>query len=253
MPSLKQSRDGTIRMDFAKGHSSVIIPTTNNKYTLCLSTQVGCTMDCSFCHSNAFQENLRPEEIILQFEMGYAQFPITSIVFMGMGEPMANFDAVTEAIEHMHKAHSLAYKKITLSTIGKDLAKLIDAPYHVAVSLHGAREETRKRLVPFGASVSEIIAFAKSREDKNKNVMIEYALIKGVNDSDDECKTLLSHDWPQETNFNLIEYNPKDEFVKSTRLSEWKQAIRDKGYKCFIRESRGRDIGAACGMLQFDE
>lgn len=240
-------------MDFAKGHSSVIIPTTNNKYTLCLSTQVGCSMDCSFCHSNAFQENLRPEEIILQFEMGYAQFPITSIVFMGMGEPMANFDSVSEAIEHMHQTNAVAYKRITLSTIGKNLDKLITAPYHVAVSLHGAQEKTRRKLVPFGATVSDILAFAKERANENKNTMIEYALIKGVNDSDAEFKALMALDWPSETNFNLIEYNPKDTFTKSPRLKEWKEGIRNKGYKCFIRESRGKDIDAACGMLQFEK
>jgi 23S rRNA (adenine2503-C2)-methyltransferase len=246
------AKDGTRKLMYSQGYLAVIIPTINEKFAVCVSCQVGCPIGCSFCHTGKFQRNLTADEIVQQVrdsakEIGKAP---TSIVYMGMGEPMTNYKAVRESIDMIHDEFSLSYKKITLSTSCVQLDKLLDVPFQVALSLHSPFDEVRKKLIPGAMPVAKILKFVEEYSATRKfGCMIEYALIRGVNDRDEDVAQLMSYKWPENILFNIIEYNNLGEFVKSDRLIEFKEAIRKAGYKCFIRQSRGADIEAACGML----
>lgn len=250
MTSIKKSEDGTIRINFEDGYSTVIIPTINDKNTICVSSQAGCPIGCKFCHTKFFNKNLSKEEILNQIEIAkqYCE-KITSIVFMGCGEPMLNFDQVNQSIKLIHEKYKIAYKKITLSTIGLNLDKLIDKKYSVAISLHSPIDKIRQELINKKTNVKDIVEFCKNRKQPT---MIAYSMIKDINDKDEDLKELLKLDFPSQTNFNLIEFNETNEYKSSNRLEYFKEEIRKKGYKCFIRQSRGKDISAACGMLTFN-
>ena len=153
---------------------------------------------------------------------------------------MLNFEAVSAAIDRI-KAH-VARRHITLSTCGIDLERLHAVPYNVAVSLHSPFQEVRERFISFGR-VDDIVNFTQVRP-----VMIEYSLIAGVNDRECDLQKLLSLEFGSETNFNLIRLNDHNGYTGSDG-SWFKEEIRKKGYKCFIRYPRGCDIQAACGML----
>jgi len=179
---------------------------------------------------------------------------ITSVVFMGMGEPMLNINNVLNSINIINKEFHIPFRRITLSTIGIDLDKLLSAKFNIAISLHSPNEEIRQEITNSLTSINNILDFCKefSKNRKNQNgVMIEYALIKDINDSDEDLNPLLNLDWPSNTNFNLIEFNDYKEFQASdkSKLNYFKKKIINAGFKCFIRESRGKDIDAACGML----
>lgn len=245
------SADGTRRLDFDEGYSSVIILTKDDKTAVCLSSQIGCPVGCRFCHAGPFIRNLSCQEIVGQFEeCRNTCGVIRSVVFMGMGEPMLNFGNVSEAIEIIHSRFALPYQRITLSTCGINLERLRGVRFQVAVSLHSADDYHRRWLVPLGACVSEIVMFAQEYGKGRKNgLMIEYAMIKGLNDTDDDLASLLSLPWPKNTNFNLLEFNEADGLERSDRMNYFKVRIMAAGFKCFIRQSRGADISASCGML----
>jgi 23S rRNA (adenine2503-C2)-methyltransferase len=172
---------------------------------------------------------------------------------MGMGEPMANFKEVSTAIEMLNKKYGLAYKRITLSTSCVNLDKLLDVKYHVAISLHTPFDDVRKKIIPGAMPIVKIMQFVKKYCDSRKfGVMIEYALMSGVNDRDEDIEALLKLDWPKNVFFNMIQYNDLGEFKRSDKLEYFKDKIRAAGYKCFIRLSRGADIEAACGMLDVE-
>ncbi|MFP4424366.1 MAG: radical SAM protein [Candidatus Woesearchaeota archaeon] len=230
------SVDGTIRLDF-EGYSAVVIPSKNNKISVCLSCQVGCPVGCAFCRSGNFVRNLSADEILKQFDSCCEHGKPTSVVFMGSGEPLLNFDAVSEAIRDME----VPLRKITVSTCGIDLEKLQDVSYNVAISLHSPFEEVRKRLVPRG-SVKDIVEFSQKRP-----VMIEYCLIKGITDREVDVNELMRLNFGPETNFNLIRLNDSQGYTGSD-CQGFKNRLLKK-YKCFIRYPRGTDIEAACGML----
>jgi 23S rRNA (adenine2503-C2)-methyltransferase len=169
---------------------------------------------------------------------------------MGMGEPMTNFVAVDESVEKLHLEFAIPYRRITVSTSGTNVDKLMDKKYNAALSLHTLDQTKRKKLMPASLSIPKLIKFAKEYcADRKYGLMVEYALIRGENDSDEDLKRILAVDWPANINFNLIEYNSNGDFVASSRLEEFKKAIMARGWKCFIRHSRGADIDAACGML----
>ncbi|MBT7902575.1 radical SAM protein [Candidatus Woesearchaeota archaeon] len=273
-----ESVDGTILIKFKEGYSTVVIPTINNKTAVCVSSQIGCPLGCTFCHTKHFKRNLLAEEIINQVKIALTvvldnhnsktnfssdinqiNFPnsapdrsLTSVIFMGMGEPMLNFEEVNKAINIFNKDFNLAFKKITLSTIGLNLDKLISAKFNIAISLHSPLDETRTKLIPkSNLSVEQIVNFTKQFSNKKSGVMISYALIKNINDSKNDLLNLLSLDWPKNINFNLLEFNETNKFKPSSKreIEFFKKEIIKAGFKCFIRQSRGKDIGAACGML----
>lgn len=255
---IQKSLDKTIRLSFGK-YSAVIIPTKEDKSTVCVSCQIGCPVKCKFCYSGKlrFERNLSSEEIVEQFdEAKKIAGKVSAVVFMGSGEPTLNIENVLDAAEKIQKK-GIAYDRITISTSGlKTLDKLIDTKFNVAISLHSGFDKKRKELIPPAISVRKIISFIKkynSLHDKKKHVMIEYSLIKGVNDSDKDLKKLVSLKWPAKTLFNLIQFNDIEKFKGSDMeiIQKFKIALINVGYKCFIRNSRGKDIGAACGMLQY--
>ncbi len=263
MIQIQKSSDGTLKLNFESGYSAIIIPSINNKMTVCVSSQIGCPLGCTFCHTGInyqFLRNLTKDEILNQFleAKKYAESEnktITSIVFMGMGEPMLNYENVSNSINTLNQEYGIGFKKITLSTIGINLDKLKDVKFNVAISLHSPFEDIRKQLIPKGSKIQDIVEFAKHYSKINKyGLMLSYAFIEGVNDRQEDINQLLKYNWPSNTNFNLIEFNECGNYKpsKEIKLENFKEKIREKGYKSFIRHSRGKDIKAACGMLDFN-
>ena len=254
-----ESTDKTKRIEFSEGYNTVIIPTIEDKNTGCVSCQIGCPIGCKFCHTGKkkFKRNLSYQEIIDQVNIAskiIGKKP-TTVVFMGQGEPLLNLENVLKAAEELHEKFFLAYNHITISTSGcGKLDKLLNVPFGVAISLHSPFDRKRRKLIPGSITVSKIVKFGQeycSRHNKKTYIMVEYAMIDGVNDSENDLKKLLSFKWPKRTLFNLIEFNPLENFKASSKekMMEFKNTIIEKGWKCFIRKSRGQDIGAACGML----
>lgn len=258
----EKSFDGTIKINFKEGYVAVIIPTKENKVAVCVSCQVGCPVGCKFCYSGKtkFKRNLSVEEIVEQVRAAkeVAKAIPTSIVFMGMGEPTLNLKNVLDAGEKIHEEFKISYNRITISTSClKSLDKLVDMKFNVALSLHSPFDAVRKKLIPGAISVSKIVKFAKdylAKGNNKKYVMVEYSLISGVNDSEKDLKKLISLKWPKRMLFNLIEFNDLGEFKgsKMETLEYFKEEIIRKGWKCFIRGSRGKDISASCGMLSIN-
>jgi 23S rRNA (adenine2503-C2)-methyltransferase len=247
-----KSEDGTVLLTFPEGYKTVIIPFKSSKNTVCFSTQIGCKMNCAFCRAGTFKRDLGVQEIVSQFESANELIDgeITGMVFMGMGEPMLNYNSVKMALEELHEKYSIAYRHITLSTCGINLKLLEKVKFHVAISLHTPFDEERKKLVPGAAKVNEIVEFSKAYGPQHKDgLMIEYTMIDGVNDTDKHLDELMKLDWHTNTIFNLIEFNEFGNFKRSSKMSEWREKIIEKDYKCFKRLSRGADIEAACGML----
>ncbi len=256
---IEKSSDGTVKINFKEGYLAVIIPTKDDKFSVCVSCQIGCPVRCKFCYSGKtnFQRNLTAEEIVEQVQVAknISGFEPTSIVFMGMGEPTLNLKNVLDAGEKIHEEFKISYNRITISTSClKTLDKLADIKFNIALSLHSPFDAIRKKLIPGAISVSKIVKFTKdylAKGNNKKYVMIEYSLINGVNDSEEDLKKLISLKWPKRMLFNLIEFNDLGEFKGSSMetLEHFKEEIIKKRWKCFIRGSRGKDIKASCGML----
>lgn len=256
------SSDGTIRIEFKDKYIAVIIPTKDDKFAVCVSCQVGCAVGCKFCYSGkmGFKRNLSTDEIVNQVITAkeiVGKDP-TSIIFMGMGEPLLNLNNVLEAGEKIHDEFKISYNRITISTsCVKGLEKLEKVKFNLALSVHSVDSSTRKKIMPLSLPISKIVKFANdyiSHGNNKKYIMIEYSMMSGVNDSEKDLKKLVSLKWPKRSLFNLIEFNDIGEFNGSSleRLEYFKEKIISKGWKCFIRSSRGKDIGAACGMLSAD-
>jgi 23S rRNA (adenine2503-C2)-methyltransferase len=258
---IQTSSDGTKKLIFDQGHIAVIIPTKDEKNTVCISCQVGCPVGCKFCSTGklGFKGNLSAEEIFEQAKIAQELIgkKIQSIVFMGMGEPTLNLKNVLEAAEKMHKELLISYNRITISTSClSNLGLLEDIPFNVALSLHSSFDKTRKELIPGAASLRKILLFTRKYLKKSNNkkyVMVAYSMIRGVNDSEKDLQKLISLKWPKKMLFNLIEFNPAGDFKKSDEkvAEHFKEEIIKAGWKCFIRKSRGSDIEAACGMLDY--
>jgi 23S rRNA (adenine2503-C2)-methyltransferase len=274
--------DGTRKwlLDVGAGNAveMVYIP-EDDRGTLCISSQAGCALDCAFCSTGkqGFNRNLTTGEIVGQLwqanralladgvnppwvEQGRA--PITNVVMMGMGEPLANYDNVVAALDLMldDNAYGLSRRRVTLSTSG--LVPAIDrlredCPVALAVSLHASNDPLRDRLVPINRKypLSELLAasvryLARAPRDF---VTFEYVMLDGVNDSVDQAKELaaLVRDVP--CKFNLIPWNPFPgaEFATSprSRILEFQKTLIDAGLVTTIRKTRGEDIDAACGQL----
>ena len=253
-----ESKDGTIKIDFEKGYTAVIIPTINDKYAVCVSSQIGCAVGCKFCYTAkiGFKSNLTEDEIVNQIKVAKEIINKTpqSVVFMGMGEPTLNLGNVLNAAEQIHKEFSIAYNRITISTSClNNINSLLDIPFNVALSLHSPFDNVRKKLMPATIGIKEVVKFANEYHKRHprKELMIEYAMMNEINDRNEDVKELMSLSWPKKTTFNLIEFNDIDNFkrVPRERMTEFKNEIIKAGFKSFIRYSRGPDIKAACGML----
>ena len=270
---LQKSTDGTIK-NGVKLHDglmveSVLIP-TETRTTACVSSQVGCSLNCEFCATARLKRmrNLEVAEIVDQVALidrqskEYFDRPLTNIVFMGMGEPMMNYKNVVEAIHKITKPEGLGMspRRITVSTSGipKMIKMLADEELRVklALSLHSAIEKTRNDIMPFSEKfpLTEIMEALRYWYEKTGNIItFEYCVWKGINDDDAHIKALIKYCRQVPSKVNLIQYNPIGEgkFDHRSIAAEEKYVseLEKAGITVLVRRSRGGDIDAACGQL----
>lgn len=269
------SKDGTVKwlMGFggANAVETVYIPEPK-RGTLCISSQVGCALNCSFCSTGAqgFNRNLSTGEIIGQVwqaakALGHernGQRKITNVVFMGMGEPLTNFDAVAPALSLLRDdlGYGLAAKRVTISTAGMvpGIDKLRDTiDVALAVSLHAPEDELRQQLVPLNRKypIAQLMeACQRYVSDKHKrSVTFEYTLIDGVNDHPEHARALVKLLRRLPSKLNLIPFNPfpgtSYRCATPEKISAFQQIVMDGGLIATVRKTRGDDIDAACGQL----
>ena len=270
---MQRSADGTIK-NAVKLHDgliveSVLIP-TDSRITACISSQVGCSLDCHFCATARLKRmrNLNADEIYDQVvaikEEGELYFdrPLTNIVYMGMGEPLLNYQNVMNSIEKITspKGLGMSPRRITLSTVGipKMIKRMADeeVKFNLAVSLHSAIDESRSRMMPINET-SDLASLADAlkywyQKTKSK-VTYEYVVWKGINDDERHAKALAKFCKIIPSKVNLIEYNPIDDGEYQQAMPEktdlYQKILEANGIVVNIRRSRGKDIDAACGQL----
>jgi len=270
---LQNSLDGTIKSRF-KLHDgfaieSVLIPVAEkDRYTVCVSTQVGCSLSCKFCATGQMKRmrNLAAAEIYDQVVMVNKQCKerfnhrLTNIVYMGMGEPLLNYQETMKSIEFITSSKGLdwAPRRITVSTAG--IAKMIDrlsdskVKFNLALSLHAANDNKRNEIMPINET-NNLDALMESLSRFHQNcrgqISYEYIAFKGFNDSRQDAKELIKLCRRFPVKVNIIEYNPIDgvNYEKSLTIDEFASQLRDAGIMATVRRSRGKDIDAACGQL----
>ena len=273
-----QSTDGTIKwlLRFADGNEAetVFIP-DNDRGTLCISSQVGCTLTCSFCHTGTQKlvRNLTAAEICGQVMLamdelgdwpaGRPERRLTNIVLMGMGEPLFNYDNVVTAMRIIMSGEGvgLSKRRITLSTSGV-VPEIIrcggDLGVNLAISLHAVRDELRDELVPINRKypLAELIEACRNYPGLSnaRRITWEYVMLDGVNDSDEDCAALLKLIKGIPSKLNLIPFNPWPgspyECSADERIEAFAAKVLKAGYASPVRTPRGRDILAACGQLK---
>jgi 23S rRNA (adenine2503-C2)-methyltransferase len=252
----------------------VLIP-DGDRATLCVSSQVGCSLDCKFCSTGkqGFQRNLTAAEIVGQLWLAIDSYDafkagkdrvVTNVVFMGMGEPLLNFENVVAAMNLMMDdfGYGISKRRVTLSTSGvlpalDELHRYTDAS--LAISLHAPNDALRSRIVPINKRypVADLLASAKryidAQTDRKRVVTIEYTLLAGVNDQPAHARELaeLLDDYPCKV--NLIPFNPFPnsgfERPSGNAVSRFWKVLVDAGMRVTVRTTRGDDIDAACGQL----
>ena len=239
-----------------------MIPDQERK-TLCVSSQAGCKMGCKFCMTGrqGFHGNLDAADILSQFFAIEEAADLTNTVFMGMGEPLDNWDQVKRVIEVLTAPWGLAWspKRVTLSTIGvlpKLKQYLDESKCHLAVSLHNPFPEEREELMPVQKvwSVTEVVRLIKQYDfTGQRRVSFEYTIFKGWNDTPRHADGLLKLLRGLECRVNLIRFHSIPDFPYTTSSPEGMEAFRERlekgGLTATIRASRGEDIFAACGLL----
>lgn len=270
---MQRSIDGTIK-NAVKLHDgnvveSVLIPTAK-RTTACVSSQVGCSLDCTFCATAQLtrMRNLTAAEIVDQVTLidkqsrEYYQKPLSNIVFMGMGEPLLNYSSVTDAIRKIteDKGLGMSARRITVSTSGipKLIEKLADENLKVklALSLHSAIEEKRNQLMPFSVKfpLTSIMESLSYWYQKTKSrITLEYIIWKGINDGNEDIRALIKFCKSIPSKVNLIQYNSieggKYSQANSNIIQNYVTALEQENIIVKIRKSRGDDIDAACGQL----
>ena len=268
-----KSQDGTIKYSFKlhddKLIEGVIIP-SKKRVTACISSQIGCSLACTFCATGTLKlnRNLTHGEIFDQVfklnqesKKNYGR-SLTNIVFMGMGEPLLNYNALLQAIHNITSTTGMAIssRRITVSTAGlsKQIMKLADdeVKFNLAISLHSAEDEIRSELMPLNDSIN----LAKLKESiryfyekTNNRVTYEYILFKGINDDLDAARKLAAFCRISPCKVNLIEYNTIDglDFEKSSQENTegFIEFLEHRNIIVHLRRSKGKDIAAACGQL----
>ena len=270
---MQKSSDGTIKnaIKLFDGYivECVLIP-TKNRITACVSSQVGCSLNCKFCATAKLKRmrNLNPDEIYDQVvtinnqSLQYFNRPISNIVFMGMGEPLMNFNNLIKSIEKISsdKGLNISQKRIVVSTSGipKMIKKLADENLKVnlALSLHSAIEETRNKIMPFSSKfplndVKDSLNYWYTKT--KRKITFEYIVWKGINDSIEHIDALVNFSKSITSKVNLIEYNSiGDQDFQSASpnmINLYKNILEKNKITVTIRRSRGKDIDAACGQL----
>ncbi len=271
-PILETSIDGTVKFGFflQDGNmiESVLIP-EEDRNTLCVSSQVGCAMGCTFCLTGAmgFKRNLTTAEIVNQvcavrdYMQASDKGQLTNLVFMGMGEPLANLDNLLDSISILTEQRGLDFsnRRITVSTCGL-VPQMITlgekTNVNLAISLHAVDNETRNKIMPVNSTypIAELLEGCKRfPHKKRQRIMFEYTLLEGINNSDTAALKLvdLLRDIP--CKINLLSLNQtkgsKYRSPDRNRILAFQKILRENGYTAFIRQSRGEDISAACGQL----
>jgi 23S rRNA (adenine2503-C2)-methyltransferase len=277
-PHVERSQDGTIKFGFqlTDGHliESVLIP-EEDRNTLCISSQVGCAMDCTFCRTGSmgFARNLLPAEIVNQVcsvrdyllsqtdQQLCGRHNVTNLVFMGMGEPLNNFEHLLTALAILtdQKGLDLASRRITVSTCGivpkmRPLGEQTNV--NLAISLHAVDDDTRNSLMPINRRypLSDLLEACRTYPmRKRKRIMFEYLLLAGINDSDAEARQLARMLRGIPCKINLLAFNECEGIPYRSsspeRILAFQEILRAAQYSVFIRNSRGGDISAACGQL----
>ena len=276
------SVDGTRKYVFAlnreraagKMVESVLIP-ESSRGTVCISSQVGCVLDCPFCHTGtqAFEANLTAGEILAQVLMIKADLrrdplidelhnEVTHIVYMGMGEPLANETGLHESLQMLlaDDGLKLSRRRITVSTSGlvPQINRLGEAfNVNLAISLHAATDQLRDELVPINNKYKlKLLRDCLNRYTlgKQRHITLEYVLLKGCNDRDEDIQALIDFVNPERERVNLIQFNPYPgtpyEGSSKEHMSRFAQHLISKGIRATVRRSRGDDIMAACGQLK---
>jgi len=270
---IQKSSDGTIKNavklfdDYTV--ESVLIP-TDDRTTACVSSQVGCSLDCKFCATSKLKRmrNLNPDEIYDQVvtinnqSLKYFKRPLSNIVFMGMGEPLMNYNNLIESIEKISsdKGLNMSQKRIVVSTSGipKMIKKLADENLKVnlALSLHSAVEETRNQIMPFSTKFSledikESLLYWYSKT--KRRITFEYIVWKGINDTVEDVNALVGYCKSIPSKVNLIEYNTIGDknFISANDniINLYRDLLEKNKITVTVRRSRGKDIDAACGQL----
>ncbi|MEN8886088.1 MAG: 23S rRNA (adenine(2503)-C(2))-methyltransferase RlmN [Winogradskyella sp.] len=270
---MQRSSDGTIK-NAVRLHDdliveSVLIP-TGTRTTACVSSQVGCSLDCKFCATSRLKRmrNLNPDEIYDQVvtidneSRLYHNRPLSNIVFMGMGEPLMNYNNVLKAIDKITSPEGLGMspKRIVVSTSGvpKMIKKMADdeVKFKLAVSLHSAIDDIRTSIMPFNATfpLNDLREALQYWYAKTKNrITYEYVVWDGINDKRKDADALVEFCKFAPSKVNIIEYNPIDdgEFqqANSTAIDMYVKVLEANGITVTVRRSRGKDIDAACGQL----
>ena len=271
--TIQKSKDGTIKNGIKLFDDLIIecvlIP-TKKRITACISSQVGCSLNCQFCATSRLKRmrNLNPDEIYDQVALinkqskEYYNRSITNIVFMGMGEPLMNYKNVIEAIKKItsKKGLGISAKRIVVSTSGipKMIKKMADenVKFKLAVSLHSAVDSIRTSIMPFNEkmNLSELKLALKYWYQKTKRIITyEYVVWKGINDTIEDANALVDFCKFAPSKVNLIQYNSIDDNKFSQASKEnidlYQRILEENNINVTIRRSRGQDIDAACGQL----
>ena len=260
----QRARDGTVKTLFrsADGHpvEAVLMRYRDGRRSVCVSSQSGCPLTCTFCATGrmAFGRNLTPWEILDQVLHFRRTERVDHVVFMGMGEPFMNVDAVLAAARRLPEL-GVTHRRTTISTVGwvPGLTRFVEdvtEPIRLALSLHAADPELRSRLMPVNDRypLADIVALCRTHwERTNRRVFVEYVMLAGVNDSPAQARLLASLLGRDAFKVNLIPYNPTGLYDGSSRaaIDGFKAELDKSRIPATVRLTRGRDIAAACGQL----
>ncbi len=236
-----------------------------NRVTVCVSSQAGCAMNCSFCATGqaGFTRHLSTGEIIEQVMVAARESAprrLSNVVFMGMGEPLANYNNLIPALRRLAGPVGISARHLTVSTVGMvpSIIKLGDEklPVNLAVSLHAANDELRNELVPINKRYPlELLreACAEYFDKTHRRISFEWALIDSVNDRDQDIVELADYAFDLHAHVNLIPLNPTPGYLvkgsRTERVRDFAKGLEDRGVTVTVRNTRGREIDAACGQL----
>lgn len=268
---LRPASRGTSPASAGEEDGRVELGPTRSRRTACISSQVGCPVGCKFCATGigGLDGNLSAGRIVEQVWRlarleGVGR--ISNVVFMGMGEPLANFKAVTHAVRTLAAPWGMGIgaRKITISTVGmhkaiEKLAEEMELPVTLALSLHAPNDELRRRLIPWAefTTIEQLVAACRKWFEKTgREITLEYILLAGVNDRPEHAAELAGVCKRLRANVNLIRYNEVKglpfERPQTPDVLTFQRVLRERGVNCHIRASRGRDIAAACGQLRHE-
>ncbi len=258
------SRDGTRKALFetADGRpvEAVLMSYRDGRRSICVSSQSGCPLTCTFCATGSmnFGRNLTESEIVDQVLHFRRRAPINHLVFMGMGEPMMNIDAVLASCERLPEI-GITNRRTAISTVGwvPGIERLTESerPIRLALSLHAADPVLRSELMPVNDRypLADVLAACEAyHERRNRTVFVEYLMLDRVNDRPEQADELADVLDPRTYKVNLIPYNPTDASFEGSspeRIAAFRERLEERGLRATVRLTRGQDIAAACGQL----